>query len=299
MGSTSEKPVVRNRLLSRNQPQDLPTGTIFPLFSTPPWTRCLNSTTLGGGSDPRFGNAEWDNRQTVLAPSQGFWSNASVMSRHPAFRLCRAVFSCLVPPLLLAGPAPASETQSWFGNSLTFGLSDAWRLEVTQELRSDGLDYGDRFLRNWSLGAARSLPRNTYLGVSFKRERADKVGFTRTENRLTLEGGWKKVLLSGVSVDTRFRSEIRRFENDRSKNHIRYRVRARLRRKLEVFERRIGLFVWSELFGKSETVDRNRFSLGTTVRLVRHTEVLVAYLRQDTDDKGAVNALKTGFKLSF
>ena len=211
------------------------------------------------------------------------------------------MFLLLVVPLLLAAAASASETQSWLGNSLTFGLSDAWRLEVTQEFRSDGLDYGDRFLRNWSLGAARNLPRSTYLGVSFKRERQDKIGFTRRENRLTLEGGWKKVLSSRVSLDTRFRSEFRRFESDRDANHVRYRVRVRLRRKLEIFERQIGLFVSSELFGSStsETLDRNRFSLGTTVSIAKQTEVLVAYLHQDTDNKGAINALKTGFKLSF
>lgn len=223
------------------------------------------------------------------------------MNRHLASGALRAAFLFLVASLLLARSAPASETQFWFGNSLTVALRDAWRLEATHESRSDGLDHGDRYLRNWSLGAARSLPRNTYLGVSLKREWGAKIGFTRKENRLTLEGGWKKALSSHVSFDTRVRSEFRRFESDRGANHVRYRVRVKLRRKLEVLERQVGLFVWSELFGSSSsgTVDRNRFSLGTTVRIAKHTEVLVAYLRQDTSDKDAINALKTGFKLSI
>lgn len=217
-------------------------------------------------------------------------------------RSVRTVFLLLTAPLLHSGPLAASDTQSWLDNSLTYALSDTWRLKVTQELKSEGLDYGDRYLRNWSLGAFRSLPRNTYFGVSYKREWEEKIGFTRRENRLTLEGGWKKGLTPKVTFDTRLRSEFRRFESDRGEDHIRVRVRGRLRRKLEIGGREVTPFIWTEIFSNPDTVEqfeRVRSSLGASVRLNKNTEVQVGYLRQDADDRDPIQALKIGFDLSF
>ena len=223
------------------------------------------------------------------------------MKKRLSSKLMRPLRLSLLAPLLLSVAATASDTQSWLDNSLTLGISDDWSLKVTQELRSNDLDYGDRFLRNWSLGVARNLPRNTYLGASYKREWEEKAGFTRKENRLTLEGGWKKSLAGGAGFDARLRSEFRRFESDRGTDNTRYRIRVRLRRKIEMGRRQLTPFVWSELFSNPDALEfeRVRSALGASVRLDEKTAVQIGYVRQDTRDASSIQALKIGFDLSF
>lgn len=202
----------------------------------------------------------------------------------------------------LPASSSAQDTQFWLANSLTYGLKTAWQLKITQELRAGELARSDILLRNWSLGVGRSLPRNLHFAVSYKREWEEKVGFTRKENRLVLDGGWKNGLTPEVTFDVRLRSEFRRFEDNRATNHSRYRIRIRFRRRVKNRGRSMTPFVWTEIFSNPNSVEgfaRVRSSLGANVRLSPRAAMQVGYLRQDVDDGDSIQALKLGFDLNL
>ncbi len=197
--------------------------------------------------------------------------------------------------------AGASDSQSWLDNNARITLSDNWRLRVTQEARFTELPYGNHFLWNFSLGVGRSLPANTSLSLAYKREVADLGPFTISENRYQIDFGWKRSFLRKSSFDTRLRSEYRTFEQSSVENRFRFRLRLRLKTSLSLGRLRLKPFIADELFAdtRNDRLDRNRFSLGTYFVINSHLDILLGYLRQDTDHLGTVHSLLTGVSLNF
>lgn len=215
---------------------------------------------------------------------------------------CRVLLLLALPFYSGGAPCLASESQGWLNNSVGVKTGAAWKLKVTQELRGRELTHEDRFLKNGSLGFFRDLPKSSYLGLSYKRQIEERAEFETTENRMTLEAGWKRGLSSGFTFDSRFRSEFRTFESDLGEDHLRLRLRFRLRKPVTLAALRLEHFVSTELFSSSHQepiVNRSRFSLGTAIELSRKARVVVNYLRQDSNGKAPIHILNTGLELSF
>ncbi len=204
---------------------------------------------------------------------------------------------------LLLAPviATASDSQSWLDNNASITLNDKWRLLVTQEARFVEIPYGNHFLWNFSLGAGRTLPGNMSLAAAYKREVTDIGPITISENRYQVDFGWKRNFLRKSSFDTRLRTEYRTFEQSALENRFRVRLRLRLKTAISLGRLRLKPFIADEGFADSRTdkLDRNRFSLGTEFVVNSHLDILLGYLRQDTDDLGTIHTLLTGVTLRF
>ena len=88
------------------------------------------------------------------------------------------------------------------------------------------------FLKNWQGGLAYHLNDKLYLAALYKRENEKKALYSFAENRYTLESGWKTNLKKDLDFDCRLRAEIRRFNLSSQENHLRFRLRARLKTRL-------------------------------------------------------------------
>jgi hypothetical protein len=200
---------------------------------------------------------------------------------------------------LLAAPVAASD-QSWLNNSATFSISPQWKLKVTQEMRALEIVYADPYLHNLQGGVVRTLPKNFYVAVLYKREHVALNGIGVDENRYTLEGGWKKALRPDLDFDFRVKTEIRRF-SDQDKNHLRFRYRARLKYDMNIGSLKLKPFIATETFGKDKfyTAQKNRLYLGSFVPLSEHVELVFNYIWLNQRDQEDIHIFNSGVDLKF
>jgi uncharacterized protein DUF2490 len=194
-----------------------------------------------------------------------------------------------------------ADGQGWLNNSATFKIDARWSLKLTNEARHHEVTFKDSFLKNWQAGLVYRLPRNFYASVLYKRESTDKPLFVLAENRFTLETGWKTGLAENWDFDWRFRTEIRRYDDERADNHLRFRLRVRLRTQLRIGTLTIKPFIGTEPFGDTlvDGINRNRFYLGAVFPMGEHAGLVINYIRQDTKDKETLHIINSGFDLSF
>lgn len=154
-----------------------------------------------------------------------------------------------------------AENQGWINNSLSLKISSNVNLFVTNETRYEKLTFMESFMRNWQLGLKYKLGKAFHVAAGYKRENTDKGTYNLAENRLTLEAGWKKKLGKKVTFDVRFRTEVRGFEKDLSDNHLRFRLRFRLKSSMKIGALTFKPFLAIEPFGdtKADEINRYRF----------------------------------------
>jgi len=210
--------------------------------------------------------------------------------------------ACCLALVIGAGPA-AADDQSWLANSATVELGDGtWQLAISQELRAHGLDYGDVYLKNAAASLVRSLPRSFSFGIGYKREEAEKSTFDLRENRLLLDGGWKHKIAPNWRFDVRMRNEIRTFESDNADDDLRIRFRFRLRTERTIGTVQLEPFVWTEIFESLDETglfERNRFAIGSAVKVRPNFAVQLYYLRQDTEGSETIHAIGSGVSLKL
>ncbi|MBN2246064.1 MAG: DUF2490 domain-containing protein [Candidatus Aminicenantes bacterium] len=210
-------------------------------------------------------------------------------------------FVLLLMLFLTSGLIIKAEDQGWINNEIKFNVNEKWDLAFSNEGRFNEITYQNPYLKNWQAGVLYSLPKNFYLGLRYKRETSDEVLFVLSENRVTLETGWKKRLGERLNFDLRFRTEIRDFEKELSDDHLRFRFRVRLTTSLKIGNLHLKPFIATEPFGDtlSDEIFRNRFYLGTSFVLSEKVDLIINYIRQDTKDKETVHILNTGFDIEI
>jgi len=205
--------------------------------------------------------------------------------------------------LLLAVSPLAADDQGWINNSMTVKLGDTSNLsfKITNEIRYHELTFMNPFLHNFQSGFVLKLKKNFSLGAYYKRENEVKTDYTLTENRFTFDAGWKMKVSSRCNFDVRLRNEIRRFDNELSKNHLRFRLRLRLKSSMDVGAVIFKPFIGIEPFAdnKVKEVFRYRFYLGSGVTLTEHVDWVVNYVQQGTRDKETIDIINTGIDLKF
>lgn len=194
-----------------------------------------------------------------------------------------------------------SDGQGWINNSLSISLDARFSLLFTQETRFNEPTFMDPYLKNWQGGLSYKLPHNLYLAAMYKREHVQKSEIRIAEDRVTFESGWKTGLSEAVNLDCRFRTEIRSYDQDVEQNHLRFRMRFRLRTEMNIGKMRLRPFIATEPFGDSKTgaINRNRFYLGTGIVLNNNFELTINYIRQDTRGKETLHILNSGVQLKF
>lgn len=212
-------------------------------------------------------------------------------------------FISIVLILLLSFVALSADDQGWINNSMTLKLGEKSNIsfKLTNEIRYHELTYMNPFLHNWQGGFVFKLKNNFYLAAAYKRENEQKTDFILFENRFTIEGGWKIKLTEKLSFDVRFRNEIRRFDKELSENHLRFRMRFRVKGSQKIGEITFKPFIGIEPFAdnKVNEVFRYRFYLGTGVALTEHVGWVVNYIKQGTKDKESLDVINTGLELQF
>ncbi len=202
---------------------------------------------------------------------------------------------------LILTPLLHSDEQGWINNGAGFTLSPSLSLKLSNEVRNRELTFINPFLKNWQGGFSLKLPANFSAVLLYKRENTEKTDFLLAENRFTLEAGWKTKISPAWDLDLRFRTEIRRFEKDLAENHLRFRLRVRLKTKIKIGGLELAPFIATEPFGDTlvDGINRNRFYLGTYVVLSQNVELVANYIRQDTKDKDVIHVFNTGIQLKF
>jgi len=192
-------------------------------------------------------------------------------------------------------------SQSWFNNSATFTISSKLDLKLTQESRHLDVTYSNPYLKNVQGGIVFKLPKNFYFATLYKREHVEIQNIIYSENRYTLEAGWKTKVAEKLDFDIRFRTEIREFEKESPEDHLRFRLRLRLKSELSIGKLRLKPFIAAETFGKSKvyTVQRSRLYIGTNFPLSDHVEFTLSYLWLATRDAESIHILHSGFELKF
>ena len=174
-------------------------------------------------------------------------------------------------------------------------------MALSNEGRYHEITYQNAYLKNWQAGLLYTLPRDIYLCFRYKRETSDEILFILSENRFTMETGWKKNLTGSVKLDLRFKAEIREFEKDLADDHLRLRFRIRFMTAFNIGTLHLKPFIATEPFGDtlSNTVFRNRFYLGTAIVLSDKIDLIINYIRQDTKDRETIHILNTGFNIDI
>lgn len=202
--------------------------------------------------------------------------------------------------LSLNAPLRADD-QGWNNNSVSFTLAHHLSLKLSNEVRHRELTFMNPYLKNWQGGFSVILPANFTAAVFYKRENSQNTDFLLAENRYTLEAGWKTELFPEWVLDLRFRTEIRRYDQELAADHLRFRFRVRLKTKLTIGSLKMTPFIASEPFCDTlaDTINRHRFYLGTNVTLSKNVELVANYIRQDTKGKEALHIFNTGIELKF
>lgn len=191
-------------------------------------------------------------------------------------------------------------SQAWFKNTATFSLSPKWSLKVTQETRNLDITYSNPYLKNISGGFVYRLPKNFYFSAVYKREHVEIQDIVYNENRIILEPGWKTKLSHILDLDIYFRTEIREFEEEYPEDHVRFRLRLRLKTSLNIGKLELKPFIADETFGKAiYTIQKNRFYVGTSIPFGEHVELSLGYILLSARDVEPIHILYSGFQLNF
>jgi len=195
----------------------------------------------------------------------------------------------------------SADDQAWLNNSLSFTISKNLNLKFANEARYNEITYMDPYLKNIRTGLAYKLQKSIYISLLYRRENTKKANYTLSENRYTLETGWEAKLGNNLNIDTRFRTEIRCYEKDLAKNHLRFRFRIRVKTTLKIGSFQLKPFIATEPFGDTieDRINRNRFYLGTVFLLDEKVQFVINYIRQDTRNKETLHILNSGFNLNF
>lgn len=209
-----------------------------------------------------------------------------------------ALFSIL---FIISGLIICGEDQGWINNEIKFNVNENWDLALSNEGRFNEITYQNLYLRNWQAGVLYSLPKNLYIGFRYKRETSDETLFVLSENRFTLETGWKKRIGEKLNFELRLRTEIRDFEKELSADHLRFRFRIRFTTSLKIGDLHIKPFIATEPFSDtlSDEIFRNRFYLGTAFVLSEKIDLIINYIRQDTKGRETIHILNSGFNIEI
>lgn len=203
--------------------------------------------------------------------------------------------------LLISPPPVLGDDQGWLNHGMTFNVHSRVNLKFTTETRYHELTFMDSFLKNWQGGILYNFSDSLYGGILYKRENEQKKDSLTNENRVTLEAGWKIKLSQSTTFDSRFRTEIRSYEEPDIENHLRFRLRFRLKTKTTIGKLALNPFIGIEPFGDTKvgSINRYRFYLGTVFPLSKKIEWVVNYIRQGTRDKETLNIINTGFEIKI
>ena len=192
-------------------------------------------------------------------------------------------------------------SQAWLTNAATFSLSSRWDMKISQHGRYLDITYSDPYLKNFQGGIILKLPKNFYVATFYRRDHVDIQDAIYNENRFTLETGWKTGVAKKLDFDVRFRTEIREYEEDIKEDHLRFRLRLRLKSELNIGKLHLKPFVAAETFGKSKifTAQASRFYFGTFFPLSEHVEFGINYIWLATRGAESIHILHSGFELKF
>ena len=192
-------------------------------------------------------------------------------------------------------------SQAWLTNAATFSLSSKMDLKISHHGRFLDITYSDPYLKNFQGGIVLKLPKNIYLSTLYRRDHVKIQDVVYNENRLTLETGWKTKVAEKLDFDVRFRTEIREFKEEIKEDHLRFRLRLRLKSELNIGQLHLKPFVAVETFGKSKiyTVQASRFYIGTFFPLSDHVEFGISYIWLATRGAESIHILHSGFELKF
>jgi hypothetical protein len=207
----------------------------------------------------------------------------------------------LVLFVFLAGGIISAENQGWINNSLTMKISPKLSLKLTNEIRCAEITYADPFLKNWQGGLSFDIGKGFQLGFHYKRETTDKSSYYLKENRYTIEAGWKKDLSKKLKFDILARAEIREYDQDLSRDNVRFRLRFRLTGKASIGNLALKPFIASEPFAdtKDEKINAHRFYLGTAIQLSPKIDLVINYIRLDASGKDPIHILNSGVEIKL
>lgn len=192
-------------------------------------------------------------------------------------------------------------SQAWLTNMVTFSLSSRLDLKISQHGRYLDITYSDPYLKNFQGGIVLKLPKNFYVATLYRRDHVHILDAIYNENRFTLETGWKTKAAEKLDFDIRFRTEIREYEEEVMEDHLRFRLRLRLKSDLNIGKLRLKPFVAAETFGKSKiyTAQASRFYFGTLFPLSDHVEFGISYIWLAIRGAESIHILHSGFELKF
>jgi hypothetical protein len=203
--------------------------------------------------------------------------------------------------ILVLGQSVLADEQSWFKNTLDLSISSRIKAKFSQEIRHNELTFMVPYLTNWEGGLDISLFKNLSISLLYRRQNEEKASYMLKENRFMIDVNWRKKLGQKFTFDARVRTEIRNFRESRVENHLRFRLRLRLRGKCKIGKLALNPFIAIEPFGDTlkDEINRFRFYLGTVFPLGEHIGFLLSYIRQSTKDKETLHILNSGFQLKF
>ena len=215
-------------------------------------------------------------------------------------RICISV--CLaVMVVYLTVTTLVADSQAWINNCLTFKINPNFSLRLSNETRCNELTYMGTYLKNWQGGIVYNPSKNLYVSFLYKREDSKKTSYILHENRFSLESGWKVNLSKKAAFDIRFRTEIRGYEDDLAKDHLRFRLCLRIKTKMKIGQLKLDPFIAIEPFADTmvDEIFRYRFYAGFVFPMGKHAGFVINYIRQGTKDKESINILNTGVELKF
>jgi hypothetical protein len=191
--------------------------------------------------------------------------------------------------------------QAWLINSATFKISSKISLKLTQESRHLEITYAHPYLMSLHGGIVFNLIKNVHLASIYKRAHVEYQGTVYNEDRFILEGGWKTGVAKDLDFDLRFRTEIREYDVEALEDHLRFRLRLRLKTEFSIGELKLKPFIAAETFGKTKiyTVQRIRLYLGTNFPLSDNVEFVLSYMWLATRHDESIHILVSGFELRF
>ncbi len=211
----------------------------------------------------------------------------------------------VVALFLLAAAAAEAKNQGWVNNSITLGVTDHIGVKFSRESRfGKTSDLGQPILKNLQIGVAVTLPAGLKAGFAYKRESEEKSSFVSSENRYVGEASFGKKVFNVLRPDVRVRFEQRTYEQAGLEEHLRYRLRLRIKGDIQISKLALSPFIATELFGDTKRttedfLNRNRFFIGTEIPVHKSVKLVINYIRQDTIDKESINILNTGVDLKF
>ncbi len=191
--------------------------------------------------------------------------------------------------------------QAWLINSATFKISSKISLKLTQESRHLEITYAHPYLMSLHGGLVFNLTKNVHLASIYKRAHVEYQGVVYNEDRFILEGGWKTEMTKNLNLDLRFRTEIREFDAETPEDHLRFRLRLRLKTEFSIGGLDLKPFIAAETFGKTKiyTVQRIRLYLGTNLPLSDHVEFVLSYMWLASRHEESIHILVSGLELRF